>query len=373
MKKTLTVIIAALFSSAAIMLTACSGGGEGGDSAGGLFGANSNGTAVSTLDPGTSAIQSNPFAEPSAAQPSDTQPSYTQPSYTEPSYQPSYTQPSYTEPSYQPSAVMPSSTERSIREVLDSIGGTSALQQSVQNNISNANVQVSYNGDDQIVVNLVLKQTLDLNSAEGQQFVNGFHNDMPASIAPTITQIRQSTNARPFTFLMVVSNPDGTVLDQMVVSEDMASTTQTSSYIDTDPSYYYEPSDDDDDEPSYQPSAVMPSATERSIREVLDSMGGTSVLQQSVQNSIGTTATVEVSYNGDDQIVVKIISPQNIDPNSSEGQQYLSGFRDQMPASIAPTITQIRQVTNARPFTFLVIVANPDGTVIDQVVVSENG
>ena len=359
MKKTLTVIIAALFSSAAIMLTACSGGGEGGDSAGGLFGANSNGTAVSTLDPGTSAIQSNPFAEPSAAQPSDTQPSYTQPSYTE--------------PSYQSSAVMPSSTERSIREVLDSIGGTSALQQSVQNNISNANVQVSYNGDDQIVVNLVLKQTLDLNSAEGQQFVNGFHNDMPASIAPTITQIRQSTNARPFTFLMVVSNPDGTVLDQMVVSEDMASTTQTSSYIDTDPSYYYEPSDDDDDEPSYQPSAVMPSATERSIREVLDSMGGTSVLQQSVQNSVGTTATVEVSYNGDDQIVVKIISPQNIDPNSSEGQQYLSGFRDQMPASIAPTITQIRQVTNARPFTFLMIVANPDGTVIDQVVVSENG
>ncbi len=363
MKRSFTILITALFASAAIAMTACSGDGNESSSGGGLFGGASNGTAISDANSGASTVQSNPFG----------QTSQTQPVPAESTVQPSYTP--------QPSAVMPSATERSIREVLDSIGGTSALQQSLQSNVSSyANAQVSYNGDDQIIVNLVLNQAVDINSAEGQQFLSSFRNEMPASVAPTITQIRQSTGARPFTFLMVVSNPDGTVIDQMVVSEQTGSQTQTSYDIIDEPSYYYDPSyyiDDDDDEPSfyepiYQASAVMPSATERSIKEVLDTIGGTSALQQSVQSSVGSDANVQISYNGDDQIVLNLILNQTVDPNTSDGQQFISGFRSGIPSSISSTITQIRQTTGARPFTFLIVVSNPDGTTIDQIVVSEN-
>ena len=224
MKKTLSILITALLASSAIMMTACASS----EPSSNLFG----GATGNESTAGTPLPQSNPIQqEPSAAQPSTAvsalQPSYTpQPSYyLDPSeaYDPSddYDPSEDYDPSYyEPSAVMPSATQQSIKEALESIGGTSMLTQSLEKTVgSYASIETGYNGDDQIVIKMTFKQTIDPNSTQGQQFLESFHNEMPSSIGPTITQIRQAMNVKPFTFLMVVANPDGTVIDQLVVSE----------------------------------------------------------------------------------------------------------------------------------------------------------
>lgn len=119
----------------------------------------------------------------------------------------------------------PQTEQMSLRQMIEMGGGLSALESILTQQLGDDqfNVKTEFNGDDQVVVIMQLKQYVDMNSSQGKQMLGQVQSnlsEMGDSVSESIEQIQEEYNVRPFTYKFSLRNAPGTVLFEVVVSAD---------------------------------------------------------------------------------------------------------------------------------------------------------